>query len=503
MRVRFVFLPRHSGLLRPAPVPSCIIMSAHSPPNSRLKKARCKKWDTVQIPSIDDLEAMTESAIQSTPLPSGFCVRFLCHNMNHLFTVASNQVRITRGALDYLHDYNQFGPNKSRSKLFICSQYNTTKTCINGSLCREVHCALNIEDAQDALRHHVSSNATGAPNIVTLAPSEDIIAKRLNEPFAISTTFSAFGTVGDSNPLDSILGNGGGAADAAACIYMPDRLILRHSLHTRWTSVSTYPTFPTGVEFKLALPNTPNPVDTYDSSALFVTRGAQEYFTLCMRNEQPTVTMQHCAHYSKNGICCFGEDCQFVHVVHYKPRERAENSISDPDAVSMGSSVTNSESSRRRSLRHASASTRQTPLETNAPGKKFESLLSSRSPSSNRDTYTPHQKGIQVQSSSALSTPRNHVFVPSTNVWQTMGVQPSSTAASRPPPLPLPQHFTQDQIMIPTMQQQASPLMSQSYMVMQGLDGQCYIVPQRSPSLPQAGQPALNQPVYVMPMPFH
>ncbi|GET88483.1 hypothetical protein, conserved [Leishmania tarentolae] len=466
-------------------------MSVHSAPNSRLKKVRSKKWDTVPIPTIDDLEAMTEADIRSTPLPSGFCVRFLCHDMNHLFTVASNQVRITRGALDYLHDYNQLGPNKSRSKLFICSQYNKTKTCINGSLCREVHCVLNVEDAQDALQHQVPSNATGAPNTVTLAPSEDIIAKRLNEPFAVSTTVPAFSTVGDSNPLDSILGSGCAAAEGPACIYMPEKLILRHSLHTRWTSASTYPTLPSGVEFRVALPNTPNPVDVYDSSALFVTRGAQEYFMLCMRNEQPTVTMQHCAHYSKNGICCFGEDCQFVHVVHYKPRDRAENSISDPDAGSMGSSITTSESSRRRSVRHVSAPTRQTPLETHVPGKKLESLISSRSPSSNHDAYTPHQKAIQVQNNSGLSTPGNHVFVPS-----------SSTAASRAPPA-LPPHFAQDQIMIPTMQPQTSPLMSQSYMVMQGINGQCYIVPQPPHSMPPAGQSAPNQPVYVMPMTFH
>lgn len=76
---------------------------------------------------------------------------------------------------------------------------------------------------------------------------------------------------------------------------MSDKLILCHPLHTRWTSVSMYPTLPTGVEFKVALPNMPNPVDTYDTSPLFVTRGAQEYFILSMRNEQPTVTMQHCA----------------------------------------------------------------------------------------------------------------------------------------------------------------------------------------------------------------
>lgn len=88
------------GYLGPTPAPSCLIMSAHSPPNLRLKKVRCKKRDTVQIPSIDDLEVITESAIQSTPLPIGFCVRFLRHDMNHLFTVVSGQVRITRGTLD-------------------------------------------------------------------------------------------------------------------------------------------------------------------------------------------------------------------------------------------------------------------------------------------------------------------------------------------------------------------------------------------------------------------
>lgn len=99
--------------------------------------------------------------------------------------------------------------------------------------------------------------------------------------------------------------------------------------------------------------------------------------------------------------------------------------------------------------------------------------------------------------------PHSHVFVLSTKAWQTMGVQPSSTAASRRPPLPLPQHFTQDPIMIPTMQSQASPGMGQPYMVMQGLNDQCYIVPQLAHSPPQAGLPAPNQSVYVMPMPFH
>ncbi|CAJ1024493.1 hypothetical protein, conserved [Leishmania lindenbergi] len=478
-------------------------MSAQSSSSSRLKKVRCKKWDMVHIPSIDDLEAMTEREIQSTPLPRGFCVRFLCHDMVHLFTVASIQVRVTRGALDYLHDYNQLGPNKSRNKLFLCSQYNKTKECVNGSLCRELHCVLNVEDAQDALRHLVPSNATGAPNIVTLAPAEEIIAKRLNEPFAAGTAAPAFSNMENSNPLDSILG-GSSAADGTASIYMPDQLILRHSLHTRWTSSNTYLTLPSGVEFRVALPNTPTPVEAYDSGLLFVTRGAQEYFSLCMRNEQPTVTMQHCAHYSKNGICCFGEHCQFVHVVHYKARDRTDNSISDPDAVSMGSSTTNCESSRRHSVRRVSALTRTTPLNTAATGrKKVDSLISSRSASSNRDSSTPHQKAMQMPSSSGLSTPGNHVFVPPTNAWHTMGATPSCAAALRLPPPPPAQHFPPDSIMIPTMPPQPSPLMGQTYMVMQDLNGQCYIVPHSAPSIPQTGQPGPSQPLYVMSMPFH
>ena len=167
-------------------------MFVHSSTSSRTKKVRSKKWDTIQIPSIDELELMTEKEIQNMTLPTGFCVRFFCHDMDHLFTVASDQVKVTRGVLDYLHDYNQLGPNKSRNKLFVCSQYNKTKECMNGSLCREVHCALKVEDAEDALKYQVPSNATGAPNVVTLAPAEDFLSKKLNEPLTAGTAVPAF-----------------------------------------------------------------------------------------------------------------------------------------------------------------------------------------------------------------------------------------------------------------------------------------------------------------------
>ncbi|KPI87578.1 hypothetical protein ABL78_3329 [Leptomonas seymouri] len=471
-------------------------MSLHSSTLSRTKKVRAKKWDTIQIPSIDELELMTEEEIRSMTLPTGFCVRFFCHDMDHLFTVASDQVKVTRGVLDCLHDYNQLGPNKSRNKLFLCSQYNNTKECMNGSLCREVHCALNVEDAEDALKYQVPSNATGAPNVVTLASAEDILAKKLNEPLTAGTAVPAFTTVEDSNPLNSIV-VGGSAPETATCIYMPDHLILRHSLHTRWTSTKTYPTLPVGVEFRVALPNTPTPVDAYDSNALFVTRGAQEYYNQCTRNEQPTVTMQHCAHYSKNGICCFGEDCQFVHVVHYKAHDRAEGSFSDPEALSICTSSANSECGRRRSARRGSGRTRETPLNTSSRGKKNDSQSSSRSSSSGHDPLTPHQKSLGASASSSVpaGVSSKTVFVPSASGWQPM----TSNAANPPPPPP---HFGQEQMMY-SIPAQPAPLMAQPYMVMQGPNGQCYIVPQTSAgSMPQAPQNAPNQPMYVMPMPF-
>lgn len=474
-------------------------MSVHSSTSSRTKKVRSKKWDTIQIPSIDELELMTEKEIQNMTLPTGFCIRFFCHDMDHLFTVASDQVKVTRGVLDYLHDYNQLGPNKSRNKLFVCSQYNKTKECMNGSLCREVHCALNVEDAEDALKYQVPSNATGAPNVVTLAPAEDILSKKLNEPLTAGTAVPAFtAAVEDSNPLDSIV-VGSGSAEAGACIYMPDHLILRHSLHTRWTSTKTYPTLPAGVEFRVALPNTPTPVDTYDSSVLFVTRGAQEYYNQCKRNEQPAVTMQHCAHYSKNGICCFGEDCQFVHVVHYKAHDRAEGSLSDPEALSANSSSANSECGRRRSARRGSGRARETPLNTSVRGKKGDSQSSSRSSSSGRDPLTPHQKSL---GSTASTVPpgvaNNTVFVPSASGWQPM----NAASSGNPPPPPPPPHFGQEQMMY-SMPAQPAPLITQPYMVMQGLNGQCYIVPQASAgTVPPGSQNASNQPMYVMPMSF-
>ncbi|KAG5504898.1 hypothetical protein JKF63_04344 [Porcisia hertigi] len=471
-------------------------MSTSSPTSSRLKKVRCKKWDTIDIPSIDELEAMSENEMQNALLPGGFCVRFFRHDMDHLFTVASIKVKVTRGVLDYLHDYNQLGPNKSRNRLFLCSQYNTSKECMNGALCREVHCVLNIDDAQDALQHQVPSNATGAPNIVTLAPSEEIIAKGLNEPVAAGNAVPTFGLMEETNPLDTIVCDGSSTENAAS-IYMPDQVILRHSLHTRWTSIKTYPTLPAGVEFRVALPNTPTPVDTYDSSLLFVTRGAQEYFNLCLRNEQPTVTMQHCAHYSKNGICCFGEDCQFVHVVHYKPRNRPENAISDPEATSICSCSTDSDFGKRRGGRRVSAASRETPLSTQSVRrKKRDSINSSNSTSSTYDSSSSLHKMLKGPSSNSLSSPNNCVFVPSSNAWPPLPAGPGSA------PAPLPQHFQSDQMMISSMASQHAPLMNQTYMVMPGLGHQCYFVQPAAQSLPQTTQQPSNQSVYVVPMPF-
>ena len=280
---------------------------------------------------------------------------------------------------------------------------------------------------------------------------------------------------------------------------MPDHLILRHSLHTRWTSTKTYPTLPAGVEFRVALPNTPTPVDTYDSSVLFVTRGAQEYYNQCKRNEQPAVTMQHCAHYSKNGICCFGEDCQFVHVVHYKAHDRAEGSLSDPEALSANSSSANSECGRRRSARRGSGRARETPLNTSVRGKKGDSQSSSRSSSSGRDPLTPHQKSL---GSTASTVPpgvaNNTVFVPSASGWQPMNAASSGNPPPPPPPPPL-GHGP----VVYALPPPPAPRITPPDKVMQGLNGQCYIVPQASAgTVPPGSQNASNQPMYVMPMSF-
>lgn len=320
--------------------------------SSRSKKSRIKKWEIIPIPSINELKDVPESEVSQRLLGTGFCIRFFQQDMLFLYSVASHRVLMTRGVLDYLHDYNQLGPNKSRNKIFLCSEFSKNQSCLNGSLCREVHCVLPIAEAQDAIIYGVISNATGAPNLVEVCDDATLLqpqerplnSEKLNEDMSCSYESSA-----------------SSALDHASVIRMPDHCILKHSLHSRWTTKAMYPTLPSGVKFQVALPNTPTPVDEYDSGELFATKGAQEYYDHVVNNKVSTLSMQHCAHFTKNGICCFGEDCAFVHVVHQRQKDRADGSSSDVETISGTESSTTSESGRRVNKKKSGAS-KETPL---------------------------------------------------------------------------------------------------------------------------------------------
>eukprot|EP00796_Vickermania_ingenoplastis_P010241 gene10241-7180_t len=326
------------------------LSSASMSSSSRSKKGRLKKWELIPVPSIDHLKEVPELELSRQLLEPGFCIRFFQQDMLYLYTVASHRVLITRGVLDYLHDYNQLGPNKSRNKIFLCSEFSKENKCLNGSLCREVHCVLSIADAKDANLYGVTSNATGAPNIVETVEEEILLrqAERSTIEPLNDDASSSFESSVSSPGLDNTV------------VRMPDSHILRHSLHSRWTTKAMYTTLPPGVPFQVALPNTPTPVDEYDSGELFATKGAQEYYDHLVKNKLSTLSMQHCAHFTKNGICCFGEDCAFVHVVHQRQREKIDGSSSDVDTMSGGESSTSSDLGRR--MKKKGLLSKETPL---------------------------------------------------------------------------------------------------------------------------------------------
>ncbi|CAD2218327.1 hypothetical protein, conserved [Angomonas deanei] len=183
----------------------------------------------------------------------------------------------------------------------------------------------------------------------------------------------------DSSPLDFLVPVSGGN-ELMNAVFLPEGLILRHSLHTRWTTRDMYPTLPNGVVFSIALPNTATPVEDFDSGVIFVTKGAEEYYNQVVSKEPTTVTMQHCAHYSKNGVCCYGNECQFVHVVHYTHKSRfdLDNSESDTDGASLGSSTTSDARKSNRGKRN-----KENPLSMlgGKSGKKSDSCNHSRTSS--------------------------------------------------------------------------------------------------------------------------
>ncbi|CCW66281.1 unnamed protein product [Phytomonas sp. Hart1] len=443
----------------------------------RSKKTRTKKWEVIELPAIDVLELLSEEELADVSLPAGFCIRFFRHDMHYLYTVALNYVKLTRGVLDYLQDYNQLGPNKSRNKLFVCIQYDRNKECPNGSLCREVHCVIPLERVEDASLYNVPSNATGAPSVVKVVSGKEIFEKKLNK--ALTNTQASDGASGvpgpvtapdepETTPLDTLAASGSlveanGYSDSV--IYLPSDTILQHSLHSRWTSKKMYRTFSSGVLFKVALPNTPTPVDTYDSGELFITKGALEYYEQCIHKETTSVTMQHCAHYSKNGICCFGEDCQFVHVLHYNPRERVENGDNSNSDADAGSTV----SSERKSRAKKFANPKVAPLTVNQI-KCFQNTdtLSSSHPSSSTQSTSSLSKGSRVAPPVASQPVNNLVFVPPSMMWVPLETTSTSLFSNQQTPL----------MVQPPMLSTPTPQVSNNmYMMTPSPNGETYIMP--------------------------
>lgn len=324
--------------------------STATPSTSRSKKGRSsKKWNSIPILSIADVREMSEEELTGKFLDKGFCIRFFRQDMHCSYIVASHHVLITRGVLDYVHDFNQLGPNKSRHKLFLCSEFSKSKACINGSRCREVHCILPIESAVEANIFGVMGNATGAPNLVEICDEGTL--RRQNNLIAPFDSYL-------SNEL-SLSGSFASDSESNAAIKMPENVILQHSLHSRWTSKWMYRTLPPGVTFQIALPNTPTPVEEYDSGDIFYTRGANEYYEQIKKHHQSPLSMQHCAHLTKNGLCCFGEDCAFVHVVHQRHRDNHLMYVSDGSFCKGDSFVRNDSSN---SSRKKGNNTKETPL---------------------------------------------------------------------------------------------------------------------------------------------
>ncbi|ORC87866.1 uncharacterized protein TM35_000191100 [Trypanosoma theileri] len=266
------------------------------------KQRRNRRWLCVDVPSVQELSETPDEELARRTLPKGFYLWFLMHDMRTMYAVLSERVFLTRGVLDYLYDYTRWGPNKLHSKLFLCTEYNQHQKCSNGFLCREVHCGLSTESALDATAFGVLTNANGCPTAVN---AKDGTSRQPQQ----------------QQP--------------------PPNVLLSHTLHSRWTPVWAAATLPRGVTFRVALPNNPKPVEEYDSGWIFVTKVVRDHYERLLNNEPPLVTLQHCANFAKNGVCCFGPSCQFVHVVHYgDPCEM--NTLEDTNSVSSGKSCGNS-----------------------------------------------------------------------------------------------------------------------------------------------------------------
>lgn len=264
---------------------------ADAPPPAKVKKNRSKRWDPV---TLGDL-TQPETTLAVTRLPPGAEIVFYPHSMKRMYTAPSDMLLITRGLIDYVLEFNQHGPSKTKTKLYSCTMYLQTGACSNGFACREVH----------------------------------FVRDEGLEPGAMS-----------------------------AAIRVND-------VHHRDVPQDTYATLPAGHHIPLSLPNMSHSSEPFPTERIFVTKGVQEYFDEMLVG-QPTMNMQHCAHFAKNGMCCFGPDCRFVHVANFsiEPQSDSHSDSGSARSSSKSSYRSSSSGSGRGVERHGSGlgGSKNTPL---------------------------------------------------------------------------------------------------------------------------------------------
>lgn len=306
--------------------------SSSSTSSRSSKKSKGKKWEPLVLPPTQLLDSTSPELLHEMFLPQGFSVRFFPHDMRHMYTAPSKHIHITRGVIDYIREYNQLGPNKTKTKLFLCSMFERSSCCENGFMCREVHCRLKVSAAK--LR-----------SLVAPQPTNDKVQDEVTNPLegneAATSSLSGSTTVLNLEDEDEMICN---------------------AVHMRSAAEDAHPRLSSGVTFRLALPNMQSPIDEIPSECIFVTKGSREYYDQVIRGDVPTMNMQHCAHFSKNGMCCFGADCQFVHVAQYRARTNHPGGETDSSAFDSGSERDeNSRSQSSLSSRSSSSSSLKAP----------------------------------------------------------------------------------------------------------------------------------------------
>lgn len=239
--------------------------------------------------------------------------------MRLMYTAPSKHIRLTQGVIDYVREHNQQGPSKTKAKLFLCTMFEKNGTCENGFMCREVHCDLKVSNAK--------VKSLVPPSVISASRPAAVLDEETNPLHDVSTHAGLDGIDGLESSMTSDLDFSSSAASSTtstvgkltlALVDPDDDEVVCTAVHMRNAPEDAHPRLPPGVVYRLALPNMQSPSDDIPSEKVFVTKGAKDYYDQVIVGETPTMNMQHCAHFSKNGMCCFGSDCQFVHVAQYR-----------------------------------------------------------------------------------------------------------------------------------------------------------------------------------------